>query len=1282
MVDRPINTLLAGEGALPITNGGTGAITAAQARINLGLGTVATINLSGNAGEVLKGDGSWGVGGGGGAPGGALTQIQFHDTGGVLGGDDSLTWDKVANVLANPSGKVVIGHTAPVANGFLSRRLQVHSTDATISGVTLGYWANNLQGAYWDYIKSRGTSPGVHGIIQSGDIFGGMFWNADDGVNYLGVAGITANHDTGTPAAGSVSGNIIFSTRAAGAGQFSAERMRLRGDAFGHGQLLIGTTTDFLFPFDFTMPQILIANRGGFDYTNIAFGTFDNNASGTRFVAMKSRSTTIGGQGAVLSGDEIKAEIYYASDGVNFKWTAAERIKVDGAVALNSVPSRYEWSTTKVGETFPVERMRLDNSGRLTNGGAAFPYSVWGEFAGWTFFHTPTQVGNVSLQKYTASAGGTELLFSKSRSGVIGTNTALVDGDGIAFLGFFGADGGAMQWAASIDVKVDGTPTLNTSTPGRIQFSTTPAGGGSAIERMRIGSNGGINIGGGANNGTLFSVIPRLQVESPNGDWLARFATIGTGFVVSNAFTRTRGTSADNHVALQSGDDIGNLLFYGSDGSTFRQAGIMGFQIEGTVASNNLPSLFHIATKTNGHTFVQDRLVIHEAGYSQLQWISTNTAGVFPTLRLTQMSFGQPVAGFGARLDFEVTTGNGTNNEIGAAIDCVLADATAAAERFTLDFNIMRAGTLFQGMRLKTTFGADLEIGEPNGDINRRGSIALNAGAEWVALYNSSNRWWWESLNHPMQFDSNGDITLSSLDLIRLNGTGVVVGGSAIAGPTSLFNVIQGTTPGPYIGSFHRYGANGFVPSFAFSKSRSATPTGFGIVAQDDALGSLYFLGDSGDDNLPAAQISVYVDGTPGVNDMPGRMHFMTTADGSSFATSRLIINSQGVVNIGSNTASPTLFTLTPRFQINGTDFPTAAQLIGRWGNTAGSASINGGKSRGAAVGTHGAVNSGDALLEFNGVGSDGSAFQYAGGFTVAADAAPSAGVVPGRITISTADSGGVGRERIRIDSAGQVSIPAGGQMFIGDATDRGLFGTQVAFQVSGTDLATASYQLGRWSNDANGPGYFFLKSRGATIGSHGVLQDGDVINLNSYYGSDGSNFAAAAILGVKVDGTPSAGNVPGRLYVVTQSNGTLEERARINGNGLAVFNKINSETDYHRVAIRTVSASLTAAAGATITATNLIPDGAIVVGVTTKVTTALGGTLTGYQVGDGTDPDRWGAIVGTAVGTSSDNRDWTATTIQAFTAANNVVLTSVGANFNGTGVIYVSVQYLIGECD
>jgi hypothetical protein len=146
----------------------------------------------------------------------------------------------------------------------------------------------------------------------------------------------------------------------------------------------------------------------------------------------------------------------------------------------------------------------------------------------------------------------------------------------------------------------------------------------------------------------------------------------------------------------------------------------------------------------------------------------------------------------------------------------------------------------------------------------------------------------------------------------------------------------------------------------------------------------------------------------------------------------------------------------------------------------------------------------------------------------------------------------------------------------------------------------------------------------------------------------------------------------------------TLAQRNSTNAQKTRIYDTYTSDTDYHRVTIATARATLTNVSGASVTATGLIPAGAVVMGVTSKVTTALGtanGT-TGYKIGTGADDDRWGAITGTALGTTSDNRNWTAGTIECFPSATDVIVTATGGNFNGAGVIYLSVQYMAGEAD
>ena len=84
-----------------------------------------------------------------------------------------------------------------------------------------------------------------------------------------------------------------------------------------------------------------------------------------------------------------------------------------------------------------------------------------------------------------------------------------------------------------------------------------------------------------------------------------------------------------------------------------------------------------------------------------------------------------------------------------------------------------------------------------------------------------------------------------------------------------------------------------------FAKSRSATVGTYSIVDNGDTLGTLAFAGDDGTAFIQAASISASVDGTPGTNDMPGRLVFSTTADGASSPTERMRISSSGTVGIG-----------------------------------------------------------------------------------------------------------------------------------------------------------------------------------------------------------------------------------------------------------------------------------------------------------------------------------------------------------------------------------------------
>jgi hypothetical protein len=104
--------------------------------------------------------------------------------------------------------------------------------------------------------------------------------------------------------------------------------------------------------------------------------------------------------------------------------------------------------------------------------------------------------------------------------------------------------------------------------------------------------------------------------------------------------------------------------------------------------------------------------------------------------------------------------------------------------------------------------------------------------------------------------------------------------------------------------SMHRNGGN---PYLAMSASGGSSLGDDTAVADDAGLGTIYWSGADGTDRATgAAFIAAFVDGTPGSNDMPARLVFATTADGSSSPTERARIDSAGNVFIGKTAESTT----------------------------------------------------------------------------------------------------------------------------------------------------------------------------------------------------------------------------------------------------------------------------------------------------------------------------------------------------------------------------------------
>ncbi len=90
--------------------------------------------------------------------------------------------------------------------------------------------------------------------------------------------------------------------------------------------------------------------------------------------------------------------------------------------------------------------------------------------------------------------------------------------------------------------------------------------------------------------------------------------------------------------------------------------------------------------------------------------------------------------------------------------------------------------------------------------------------------------------------------------------------------------------------------------SITLAKTRGSSTGANTIVQSGDSIGEFAFAAGDGTDVVTrAGRIHCEIDGTPGANDMPGRLILSTTADGAASPTERVRITSDGKVRLPDN---------------------------------------------------------------------------------------------------------------------------------------------------------------------------------------------------------------------------------------------------------------------------------------------------------------------------------------------------------------------------------------------
>ena len=151
-----------------------------------------------------------------------------------------------------------------------------------------------------------------------------------------------------------------------------------------------------------------------------------------------------------------------------------------------------------------------------------------------------------------------------------------------------------------------------------------------------------------------------------------------------------------------------------------------------------------------------------------------------------------------------------------------------------------------------------------------------------------------------------------------------------------------------------------------------------------------------------------------------------------------------------------------------------------------------------------------------------------------------SVGVITARSGINL--TGGV------INSAGNINCTSG-RFQRGSSTVQDGDAIAGGININGTDM-DASVIMSVFGNDGDFTRISGSKSRNASVGSHTIVQDNDVLLSLKGFGSDGTNFEEAAQIEMQVDGTPGDNVMPGRIVFKTTTTDGVAERMRISKEG------------------------------------------------------------------------------------------------------------------------------------
>jgi hypothetical protein len=551
--------------------------------------------------------------------------------------------------------------------------------------------------------------------------------------------------------------------------------------------------------------------------------------------------TTTVNQPLVISGTSFTAIALQTSATTGNGANDGFQIQLSGADAYLW---NYENAPTIFG-TNNTERARIDSSGRLLVG-------------------TSTVTGFQTGVKHIFMDGGGASYSSVS----IGNPGGAADNTDINLTAWTGS--GSNFYTSKIRQVGDGSLVFHT------QASSSANGAGSPTERLTIASNGNILVPSGGNLG-----INGASPQSPLD-------------VISNASSygiSLRGRSADNSSQLRfAANNHGSVYAALESAPTYLAA-----QVNGTerlrITSTGLVGIGTSSPSTP----------LEVAGAVGSGVISDYLSLYYP------QSYGG--GGSGPRMLFKANDIAGTKSTY-AGIWSLLHANTVGAHSGKLVFGTTSGGNLVERLRIDESGNVGIGTSSPSTILH------VASTAPYIRIQDTDSSTGVTAQGGFEMYDSDGDRLFylanessSSSDVSLFNNAGGALkfgtSGSERGQFDSSGRLLVGTSTnigsqdiqvGTALGTLglYKFANNDDGGELTLANSRNGTVGSQTIVNNNDFLGRIFFRGSDGSTFLRGADIVCQVDGTPGANDMPGRLVFSTTSDGASSPTERMRIRNDG----------------------------------------------------------------------------------------------------------------------------------------------------------------------------------------------------------------------------------------------------------------------------------------------------------------------------------------------------------------------------------------------------